>query len=81
LAGRTRISLLTILAILTVLTVLTVLTDLQAREHAELSAGLQPDVPEMHYQHGVVLMQQGFHEEAAIAYEQTLKLDPGHRGE
>ena len=30
----------------------------QALEHAELSAGLQPEVAEMHYQLGVVRMQQ-----------------------
>ena len=52
----------------------------QALEHAKLSAGLQPQVAEMQYQLGVVMMQQGFHSEAGSAYEATLKLDPGHRG-
>ena len=52
----------------------------QALEHANLSAGLQPDVAEMHYQLGVVLMQTGKHGEASAAYERTLKLDPHHRG-
>ena len=52
----------------------------QALEHANLSAGLQPDVAEMQYQLGVVLMQMSRHAEASAAYERTLKLDPNHRG-
>ena len=52
----------------------------QALEHAKLSAGLQPEVAEMQYQLGVVLMRQNKHAEAAAAYERTLQLDGQHRG-
>ena len=52
----------------------------QAKEQAELSVGLQPGDPEIHYQYGVVLMQQGLFDEAALAYESTLRLEPTHRG-
>merc|ERR1740130_269793 len=52
----------------------------KALEHATLAAGLQPDVPEMHYQVGVVLMNVGQHMAAAAAYEAVLKLDPSHVG-
>ena len=44
--------------------------DLKAAiDHARLSAELQADQPEMHYQYGVVLMQQAFWSDAAAAYE------------
>ena len=52
----------------------------RALEHAKLSAGLQPEVAEMQYQLGVVLMQQNRFHEAALAYETTLKMQAGHRG-
>jgi len=52
----------------------------QALEHAKLSAGLQPEVAEMQYQLGVVLMQQGCYSEAASAYEATTRLEPSHGG-
>lgn len=51
-----------------------------ALEHAKLSAGLQPEVAEMQYQLGVVMMQQKLFSEGGSAYEAALRLDPGHRG-
>ena len=52
----------------------------KALEHANLSAGLQPEVAEMQYQLGVVQMQLKMPKEAAGSYEMALKLEPTHAG-
>ena len=52
----------------------------QALEHARLAAGLQPEIAEMQYQLGVVLMQQQLWDQSAAAYEATIKLQPNHMG-
>ena len=52
----------------------------KALEHARLSARLQPDVAEMQYQLGVVLMQHDLFSDAGSAYEAALQLEPGHKG-